>query len=50
MLINIDEYRRIGTHWIALYVSGDNASVCDSFVIEHIPKEIKKVIKNKKNL
>ena len=48
--MNIDEYRWIGTHCIAFYVNGDNASYCDSFVIEHIPKEIKKVIRNKKNL
>ena len=39
-----------GTHWIALYVNGHNASPsCDTtyFGVEHIPKEIKKFIRNK---
>ena len=46
-VINIDEYKSIGTHWIALYVNGDNVTYFDSFGVEHIPKEIKKFIGNK---
>ena len=35
----------IGTHLITLYINGDNITY--SFGIEHIPKEIKKLINNK---
>ena len=42
-VINLDEYSDIGTHWIALY-STYNVTYFDSFVVEHIPKEIKKFI------
>ena len=41
-VINIDEYKSIETHWIDLYVSGNNTIHLDSFGVEHIPKEIKK--------
>ena len=37
-VINLDEYKSIGTHWIALYVTGDNVTYFDSFGVEHIPK------------
>ena len=37
----------IGTHWLALYVNGDNVTYCDSFGVEYIPKEMKKFIGNK---
>ena len=30
-VINLDEYKLIGTHWIALYVNGDNVTYFDSF-------------------
>ena len=29
--INLDEYKSIGTEWIALSVKGDNATYFDSF-------------------
>ena len=45
--INLDEYKSIGTHWIALYVNDNNVTYFDGFVVEHIPKEIKKFIGNK---
>ena len=38
---NLDDYKSIGTHWIALYVNGNNATYFSSFWVEHIPKEIK---------
>ena len=57
-VINLDEYRDIGTHWVALYVNTagtsskerNNKTVIyfDSFGVEHIPKEIIKFIGNKK--
>ena len=44
---NLDEYKSIETHWIALYVNAENVTYFDSFGVEHIPKEIKKFIGNK---
>ena len=46
-VINLDEYSDIGTHWIALYVHNKTVTYFDSFGVEHIPKEIKKIINNK---
>ena len=52
-VINLDEYESIETHWIALYVSGNNrrasydAIYFGSFGFEPIPKETKKFIGNK---
>ena len=47
-VINLDEYRDIGTHWVALYVNNKTIKYFDSFGVEHIPKEIMKFIGNKK--
>ena len=46
-VINLNEYSDIGTHWIALYVNNKTVAYFDSFGVEHIPKEIKKIINNK---
>ena len=46
-VVNLVEYKSIGTHWIALFVNGDNVIYFDSFGVEHIPKEIKNFIGNK---
>ena len=46
--INFDEYRDIGTHWVALYVNNKTATYFDSFGVEHIPREIMKFIACKK--
>ena len=43
-VINLDEYRNIGTHWVALYVNNKTMIYFDSFGVEHIPKEIMKFI------
>ena len=43
-VINLDEYSDIGNHWVALYVQNNNVTYCDSFGVEHIPKEIKAFI------
>ena len=43
IVINLDEYSDIGTHWVALYVH-NNVNYFDSFGVKHIPKEIKAVI------
>ena len=47
-VVNFDEYSDIGTHWIDLYVNAKTITYFDSFGVEHIPKEIKKFINNKK--
>ena len=50
-VINFDEYRDIGTHWVALYVNNKTATYFDFFGVEHIPKEIMKFIgSNNKNI
>ena len=46
-VINLDEYRDIGTHWVALYVNNKTVIYFDSFGVKHIPKEIMKFIGNK---
>ena len=38
--INLDEFKSIGTHLIALYVNVNNIPYFDSFGVEHIPKQI----------
>ena len=43
-IINLDDFKSIRTHWIALYVNGNNVIYFDSFEVEHIPKQIKKFI------
>ena len=43
-VINLDEFKSIRSHWIALYVNGNNIFYFHSFGVEHIPKEIKKFI------
>ena len=46
-IINLDEYSDIETHWIALYAINNNINYFDNFGVEHIIKEIKKMIGNK---
>ena len=49
-VINLDEYADVGSHWIASYIKNDEIIDCDSFGVEHIPKEIMKFIGNKKDI
>ena len=42
-VINLDEYSDLGTHWIALYLNNKTVTYFDSFGIEHISKEVKKI-------
>ena len=44
---NLDEFKSIGSHWIALYVNDENETYFNSFRVKHIPKEIKKFRGNK---
>ena len=45
--INLDEYKSIGTNWIALHVNAETVTCFDSFRVEHIPKEISNCTGNK---
>ena len=45
-VINLDKFKSIGTHWIALYVNVQNVTYFDSFGVEHIPKEIENITTN----
>ena len=47
-IINRDEYESIETHWIGLYVNAQNVTYFYSLGVEHIPKETRKFIGNKK--
>ena len=42
-VINLDEYADVGTHWIALHEKSNEVIYFDSFGVEHVPKEIKKL-------
>ena len=39
-VLNLDEFKATGTHWIALCLNDNNIISFDSFGAEHIPKEI----------
>ena len=47
-LINLDEYKNTGTHWVSLFVKPKYTVYFDSFGVERIPKEINKFFGNKK--
>ena len=46
-LINLDEYKNTGTHWVSLFVKTNEVIYFDSFGVEHIPNEIEHAIGNK---
>ena len=46
-VINLDEYKDGGTHWIALFCKRNENVYFNSFGVEHIPVEIKEFIGNK---
>ena len=46
-VINLDEYENTGTHSVSLFVKPKYTVYFDSFGVEHIPKEINKVIRSK---
>ena len=39
-VVNLDEYRDIGTRWVALYVNNKTIIYFDSFGVEHIQKKL----------
>ena len=46
-ITNLDQYESVGTHQITLNVNAKNVTYFDSFGVEHIPREIRKFIRNK---
>ena len=46
-ILNLDEYKSVGTNWRYLYVNDDNVMYFDSFGVEPIPKDKKKLTYNK---
>ena len=46
-VVNLDECSDVGTYWAVLYDHRDDATYFDSLGLEHIPKEIKALVKNK---
>ena len=44
-IISLDEYTDVGTHWIALFCNKNEVVYFDSFGVQHIPKEIKNLMK-----
>ena len=46
-VINLDEYKDAGTHWIALFCKKNEIIYLDSFGFEHILEEIKEFIGNR---
>ena len=43
-VLNLDEHKSKGTHWIALCVNDNSVTYFDNFGVEHIPEEIKRFI------
>ena len=39
-VINTDDYKSIGIHWVVFYMNGNNLIYFDSLGVEHIPKKI----------
>ena len=44
---DLDEYKSIEGHSIALHINGDNSTYLDIFEVERIPNQIKEFIRNK---
>ena len=45
IIINLDEYANVGTHWIPLLCKKNEIVYFDSFGVEYMPNEIKEFIK-----
>ena len=45
-VMNLDDFKSVGTHWIALHVNAINTICFDSFGVENFPNEINKVMWN----
>ena len=49
-MMNLGEFKSIGTHWMSLYVKSNDVTFLDSFGVKHISKEIKKFTENKNTI
>ena len=50
-VIYLEQYKSIGTHWVALYVNDDNESASyDKTYFEYVPNEIKEFVGNKNDI
>ena len=49
-VINFDEYKSVGTHWVSLYTNCSKVIYLGSFWVKHITKEKFKKIKGNKNI
>ena len=47
LIINLDDYADVGTHWIALFCNRSEIVYFDSFGVEYVPEEIKEFVENK---
>ena len=47
MLLNLDEYADVGTHWIAFFCNKSEIVYFDSFDVEHAAEEIIELAGNK---
>ena len=43
-VINLDEYKDTGTHWVALFCKQNEIVYFDSFGVAHVPEEIKNLL------
>ena len=46
-MINFDDKKSKGTHWVSLFIDRNTAVYFDSFGIEYIPQEVLNKIKDK---
>ena len=46
-VINLNEYVDVGTRWIALFCNRSEIVYFASFIVEHVPEEIKEFAGNK---
>ena len=42
-VINLDEYADVSIHWIGLFFRKSEIVYFDSFSVEHVPEEIKRI-------
>ena len=46
-IVNLDHIENTGTHWVVIFIKSNEVIYFDSFDVEYIPEEIKKLTRNK---